>query len=160
MDKLTLAGATAYLGKAGLTGISGAATTQSSDAGVFALRGKAITHAADSGVATGATDYVTGLAATLTTSQARVVVFGLNASDAVKWVAGEVVALDPAGLFLDAPEFPNVPDDICPFAYVIVKGGATLSGTFTVGSSNWNTTGMTYVVTDVFVLPDRPQIAA
>jgi hypothetical protein len=87
------------------------------------------------------------------------VVFCLDSADAVKIVAGEVVALDAGGAFLDAPEFPNVPDTLCPMGYVIVKGGATLSGTFTVGSSNWNTTGMTYVVTDVFGMPDRPQTA-
>jgi len=159
MDNKVFTGVTAFLGKAALTGISGAATTNSSSAGVFALRGKAITHAADSGVATPTTDAVTAAAITLTANQARIVVFCLTAADAVALVAGEVVSLDSAGAFLDAPEFPQIPDTLCPMAYVIAKGGATLSGTFTVGSSNWNTTGMTYVVTDVFGMPDRPQTA-
>jgi hypothetical protein len=160
MDNKTFTGVTAFIGKAGLTGISGAATTHSSSAGVFSLRGKAITHAADSGVATPTTDTNTGAAITLSANQARVVVFGLTAADAVGIVAGEVVSLDAAGSFLDAPEFPSVPDTLCPFGYVIAKGGATLAATFTVGTSNWNTTGMTYVVTDTFGLPDRPQTAA
>ena len=157
MELKVSSGLTAFIGKAGLTGISGAATTHSSSAGVFAIRGKAITHAADSGVATPTTDAVTGAAITVTTSQARAVLFCLDSSDAVKIVAGPVVSMDAAGNYLAQPTFPDLPDTLCPFGYVIVKGGATLSGTFTVGSSNWNTTGMTYAVVDLFGLPDRPQ---
>lgn len=145
--------------KAGLTGISGAATTFTTSATTlqYSVGGKAATKAQVSGGATPTTDGVTGAAITLTDLQARVVVWCLDASGNVKLVAGAAVALDTAGNYVRMPEMPAViPDTFTPIAYVVHKASG-LSGTFTVGSSNWNTAGMTHTVVDVFVLPSRPQ---
>ena len=160
MDVLTQRGATAALGNFTLTGITGAATTHSSAAMAYSIRGICYSHATDSGVATPTVDFVTNAAITLTANKARVVVFGLDSGDAPRIVAGPIVDLDSAGNFLQTPQFPDIPDTLCPCAYVVMKGGSTLSGTFTVGSSNWNTAGMTFSVKNVApYLPDRPQTA-
>lgn len=94
------------------------------------------------------------------TGKGACVVWCLNASDAVVCFQGPVVELD--GLtanFLFNPEFPSIPDAVTPFAYQILKqvsDGAT-ADTATFGTTNWNATGFTNVIVDVFTLPRRPQ---
>lgn len=147
--------------KAGLTGISGAATTfTTANAQVAAIQGKAIAKAAVSGGTSPIVDGVTGLAITLVLNQGTVVLWCLDASGNVKAVKGSTEVMDAAGLFaLNAPQFPTLPDTLVPFAYTLHKGGATVSGTWTFGVSNWNATGMTHVVVDILTIPTRPQIA-
>jgi hypothetical protein len=145
--------------KAGLTGISGAVTTHSTGATAvqYAIGGKAYSKAQISGGTTPTTDAVTGSAITLTANKARAVVWAFDSGGNVKVVAGPIVDLDSAGGYVLAPEFPSIPDSLTPFAYTLHKAGSTLSGTFTFGTSNWNTTGMTHTVVDVLMLPTRPQ---
>lgn len=160
MQASSIYGSTFAAAKAGLTGISGAATTHSTgSAGVdYCIGGKAYTKAQITGGTTPTTDAVTGEAITLTANQGRAVVWALDAAGAVKLVAGGIEALDDSGNFVVTPELPLVDlDALCPIAYHIVKGGSALVGTFTVGTSNWNTTGMTHTVVDVMTLPQRPQ---
>jgi len=90
--------------------------------------------------------------------QGTVVVWAYNSSGTVKCLMGSRETLDAAGNFAKAPSFPFIPDDVCPFAYQVLKhyGQAT---TVTFGTSNWNTTGFTNVIVNVATLPDRPQIA-
>ena len=154
-----VAGINIVCAKAGLTGISGAATTYSTGAAGFAfsVKGKAGTKAQVSGGTTPAVDGNTGDAITLTANKGVAVVWAVNASGTVFCFAGPVGDLDTNGAFEFAPQFPVVPSEYTPFAYTLHKAGSTLSGTFTFGSSNWNTTGMTHTVVDVLGLPDRPQ---
>lgn len=159
MQAQQLVGANFCAVKAGLTGISGAATTHSTGATAvqYAIGGKAYTKAQISGGTTPTTDFVTGSQITLTANKGRCVVWCFDSSGNVRVVAGPVVDLDSAGEFTLAPEFPAIPDTLTPFAYTLHRAGSTLSGTFTFGSSNWNTTGMTHTVVDVLMLPARPQ---
>lgn len=154
------AGFTACFSKAGLTGITGGATTFSTGSGgvTFAIRGKAYTKAQVSGGTTPTTDASDGGPITLVKNQARAVVWCLDASGNVKVAAGPAVPLDASGAYFAPPQFPSIPVDLCPFAYTIHKAGSTLSGTFTFGVSNWGTTGMSHTVVDVCVLPDRPHV--
>jgi hypothetical protein len=146
--------------KAGLTGISGAATTfTTANAQVAAIGGKAIAKAAVAGGATPTTDAVTGSAITLTAGYGTVVVWALDASGNVKAVKGSTETLDSAGNFNVAPQLPNVQDNLAPFAYTTHKAGSTTVGTWTFGVSNWNATGLTHTVVDVLTLPQRPQTA-
>ena len=105
------------------------------------------------------TDYSTGLAfKTLTANQGCIMVWAYTSGGVVKCIQGDIVALD-AGAFVIAPEFPaNMPNDVCAFAYQVLKAGAT-AGTVTFGTSNWNATGFTNVIEDVAALPNSPQIA-
>ena len=147
--------------KAGLTGISGGATTFSTGSLTlqYCILGKAYNLTQQSGAATPTTDIVTGVAfVPLAANQGTVWVFGVDASGTVSIGQGSIEALDSAGAFYRAPQFPIVPDTVCPFAYVVAKDGST-GGAFTVGTTNWNVTGMTYSVQDIFSVPTRPQIA-
>jgi len=147
--------------KAGLTGISGGATTFSTGAAAqsYSIGGKAYSKAQVSGGTTPTTDAVSGSAITLIANQGLVALWCLDASGNVKVAAGGVQSLDNAGNFLIPPAFPALPDTLVPFAYHVVKGGSTTSGTWTFGSSNWNSTGLSHSVVDIMTLPDRPQTA-
>lgn len=148
------------LAKAGLTGLSGAATTFSTGVTIVAsLLGKAISKAAFAGAATPTTDAVTGKAIALVANQGTVVLWCLDASGNAKVLAGTVEALDASGIFQAAPQFPAVPDDLVPFAYSVHKAGSTTVGTWTFGVSNWNATGLTHAVQDIVCVPNRPQIS-
>lgn len=147
--------------KAGLTGISGAATTFSTGATTlqYAVQGKAYTKAQVSGGATPTTDGRTGLPIDLVANKGTVVVWGLDTGGNVKVFQGSEEDLDASGNFKMPPQFPVVPDDVCPFAYTVHKAGASTSGTWTFGVSNWNATGLSHAVQDILLLPDRPQVS-
>lgn len=152
--------------KAGLTGLSGAATTFSTGVAItYAIAGKAFSKAAITGGVTPVVDVVTAAAITLKAGFGTVVVWALDAASNVVCVQGSTEVLDASGNFrFAAPQFPSLPDTLTAFAYSVHKAGASnsavpLVGTFTFGVSNWNTTGMTHTVTDVITLPSRPQSA-
>lgn len=87
------------------------------------------------------------------------VVWGYTSGGVVKCMMGGHQALDSAGNFIVAPQFPVVPKDICPFAYQIVKAGATAAVNIAFGTSNWNATGFTNAIVNILALPSRPQVA-
>ncbi len=164
MNAFALTGASAALGKFGLTGISGAATTYTTNALTlpYAIRGKAYTKAQVSGGTTPTTDSApgvnNGLTILLTAGFGRIVVWGVNAAGTVQVCAGPIVALDSANAFILASQFPSLPLDFCPCAYTLHKAGSTVVGTWQFGVSNWNATGMVHVVQDLALgMPDRPQ---
>jgi hypothetical protein len=149
------------LTKAGLTGISGAVTTYSTGAGgvLQSFGGKLILKAQDSGVQLGTVDAVTGKAFNaLAANQGCVLLLGYNSAGTIQVAQSNIVALDPSGNFVGwAPQIPTLPDAVAPFAYIVVKDGAT-GGAFTPGTTVWNATGMTYSVQDISYVPGRPQI--
>lgn len=160
MDILSPAPLTMALGNAGIA--AGTTTTLTiANAISYAIAGKAYSKGATSNIATPTTDAVTGSAfPALSANQGAVVLVGLDASGNLKAAQGPSQALDATGAFIVAPQFPAVPDGFCPVGYVVLKAGATLSGTFTFGSSNLSSvTGMTYSFTSLITLPARPQIA-
>ena len=141
---------------------AGTTTTLSSTGTIhYMIRGKTATRAALANTATPTTDAVTGLAfPTISANQGTVVAIGLDASGNVKAAQGEIQALDVSGNFINAPQFPSLPETICPIGYIVLKGGSTLVGTFRFGSSNLSgVTGMTYTFVSCAMLPDRPQVA-
>ena len=105
-----LFGNTFHCSKAGLTGISGGATTYTTSATalMFAIRGKAFTKAQVSGGATPTTGGISGAAITLTAGFGRAVVWAVNAAGTVAVFEGPIVALDGANAFTDQapPQFP------------------------------------------------------
>lgn len=143
----------------GTSAFGGNTTHATTNAVNYCIGGKAYVKAAITGGTTPTTDGSTGAAITLTANNGTVVVWALDASGNVKVYKGETQALDAAGNFVDAPEFPAVPDTVAAFAYHVIKAGSTTSGTWTFGSSNWNATGLSHSAKDVFFLPVRPQVA-
>jgi hypothetical protein len=124
---------------------------------VFAINGKLYTKTAITDGATPTTDGNTGAAfSTLAASRGCALLWCLNSSGTVSLRQGPVERLDGANAFINAPQFPSYPDSVTPFAYSILKNGSTGS-TFTIGSSNWNATGMTATHVNIATVPSRPQ---
>jgi hypothetical protein len=136
----------------------GVTTTTTTATAQFSIGGLAFTKAAMAGVATPTTDAVTGVAfPALAINTGTVFVFCLDATGALKVVQGTVTDLDSGGNFkVSGPQFPDIPDTLCPFGYAVVKNGATGSN-WTFGTSNWNATGITIGAHDVHSLPKLPQ---
>jgi D-serine deaminase-like pyridoxal phosphate-dependent protein len=145
-------------------GLSAGTTSTISTANTiqYCIRGKAYTpKTAITNGATPTVDSATGLPfVPLLASQGTVVTLGLDASGTLRASQGSVQPLDPSGAFVLAPQFPNQPDTVCVFGYIVVKAGATAVGTWTFGTNNLSSvTGLTFTFTNVMGLPDRPQIA-
>ena len=160
MQSQNIIGGNLVLSKAGLTGLSGAATTYTIGAAItYALYGKLLSKGTVAGGASPTTDGVTNNAITVKPGYGTNVVWVLDASGNVKCVQGSNELLDAAGNFqFAAPQFPNLPDTLLPFAYSIIKNLA--SGTlFTFGVSNWNQTGITVTANDIMAIPNRPQVS-
>lgn len=128
------------------------------------LNSKTISHAAMTNHANVTSDVNTGAAfVKLGTSEGGVFVLGLAANGDLKVAQGAVEALDSAGNFIRAPQFPYIPDTMMPWAYSVVKAGSTAaakaSGWLWGTSNHTAVTGVTCAVVDCAELPDRPQIA-
>lgn len=128
----------------------------------YAIKSKGYIKTAITNGATPTTDVTTGAAfPALSANQGCVVVIALDSSGNVKAAQGGIQALDSAGNFIVSPQFPILPDTVCPIGYIVLKAGSTLSGTWTFGSSNLSgVSGMTYTFVSVVLgLPDRPQVS-
>lgn len=138
-------------------------TTTISNTGTitYMIRNFQYTKTAITNGATPTTDAVTGLAFTpLTAGKGTVVVIMLDTTGAIKAAQGSIVDLDAGGNFVLGPQFPSVPSNMCPIGYILLRGGSTLVGSFTFGSSNLSgVTGMTYTFRDIGNIPERPQIS-
>jgi hypothetical protein len=169
MDSLSLRGGTLATTAAVLTA-TGAETVFDHGIVTFSIDGKQYIKAAVVDGVTPTTDANTGLAfpalvggasVANTPGHGCVVVWGYNAAGTIKCAMGPHASLDMQGNFLwDAPQFPAIPADFCPFAYQVLKAGATASATAIVfGTANWNATGFTNVIQLVSWLPSRPKVA-
>ena len=169
MDSLSLRGGLLCT-TSGLLTATGAVTTYDTTASiVFMIDGKIETKTAITNGVTVTTDYNTGLAFSAlvggasvanTPGHGTVMVWGLITGGTVKCVQGSVESLDMLGNFINAPQFPALPAGFCPFAYQVLKAGATASATAIVfGTANWNASGFTNAIVNVGLLPSRPQVA-
>lgn len=109
------------------------------------------------------TDAATGEAfVAQTDNQACVYVVGQNAAGAIAACQGTIVPTEvgvttTAGAFINAPEFPALPDDFIVFGYCLVRTAPSASN-WTFGTDNWAATGVTTTeFVQCGVLPDRPQ---
>ena len=166
MDALQTPPLTMCVSKATLAA-SGAATTWSTTgATLYCIKGKAYTTSAASSAASPTSDGSLGTtfaSNTLAANQGTVFVWcydgsSTTAATAIKVCQGSEESLDASGNFIKAPDFPGIPDTLCPFAYTVVKNGSTGSA-WTFGTSNWNATGITLAHQDVMTLPGRPQVS-
>ncbi len=170
-----LVGGNLCLSKAGLTGISGAATTYSTGATAitYSVGGKIpATKSQVSGGTTPTTDVVTGAAfKPIQKNQGTVFVFTLDASGNVGVAQGSLPVsptttgtqtnVDDNGNWSSPPQFPALPDTLTAIGYVVVRATSSYAGTgFLFGSANWNTTGINCSTPqDVVALPAVPQTA-
>lgn len=138
-------------------------TTASTSVSINGKFGTALT--AQTNTASPTTDATTGAAfVALTANQATVLVWGVNAAGAIKLAQGSIVPTETgitttAGAFINAPQFPALPDDFCPIAYNLVRTSPTGSA-FTAGTTSWTASGITCsTAKNISSLPDRPQVA-
>jgi hypothetical protein len=150
-----LFGTNITVGKAGLTGITGAATTYSTSAVVYSIRGKAYSKAAVSAGSTPDIDYETKAPIVIASGFGTVVVWAFDPAGTVRAYKGSTVELGTDGNFIVPPQFPELDNDATAFAYTVHKKTGT--GPWTFGVSNWNAAGAAHFIQDVVVLPDRPQ---
>ena len=138
-----LQGGNVTLVKAGLTGLSGAATTFSTNALTFAIGAKVPAAKTFTTAATPTTDASTGVAfKPLVANQVCVFLFGVDAGGNAKVAQGQAVPWTDTSANSTAVPFPSLPDTVAPFGYAVIKAGSTTSGNWTFGSSNWNATGI------------------
>lgn len=149
-----------------LSGWAAGSTTTTSVANntTYCINGKAYTKTGASNAASATTDYVTGVAfKPIPANYGGVFVAALDSSGNVKIIQGEIVPTDSTGAFINAPEFPIVPDTVTPIGYTLIKCASTYVATTTGwlwGTHNMSSvTGVTYTFVSVLTLPDRPQTA-
>lgn len=159
-------------------------TTTLSNTGtiLYCINGIAYDKAAMSNAATPTTDYATGAAfipipipGTTTNLPAGVVVsangyacaflVGLDSAEALKVIQGPIVPLDTSGVPMFAPTLPSSmgpvgpnsgDNNFCPIGYVVVKASSTAVATWTFGTTDWTTTGITTSLGDLMTLTGRP----
>lgn len=165
MEKNILAGLTMNHTNCGFVlGTTSTYTTTATT--VCSFRGKfGTTLAAQTNTASPTTDATTGAAfVPLAANQATVLVWGVNEAGAIKLAQGSIVNTEvgvttTAGAFINAPQFPALPEDFCPIAYGLVRTSPTGSA-FTAGTTSWTASGITCsTVKNIAALPDRLQVA-
>ena len=146
------------LGSAQLNLDTGATTHDIAQAFEYAIGGEIKTKATTSNTATPTTDVNDGVAfPALAASQGVQLIFCLNLAGTVGVAQSAIRDLDTDDSWIEGiPDFPQVPDGYIPFATVVIKATSTASA-FTVGTSNWDATGIETDVENHTVLPDRPR---
>ena len=126
----------------------------------YCINGQAYRKAATTDGDTPTTDINTGLAFNaVLPDKGCALVWMLDSNGNVKLAQGPIVSMDPdTDAFLNAPQFPAIPDGYVPFAYTLFScdGTAAAAGLLP-GTANWNAAGLTVAHKNVMVLPDRPQ---
>lgn len=144
-------------------------TFSTTGATLYSIKGKAYSTAAGSNAATPTTDARTGAAfVVVPLGYGSVFVFCYDgqaaAANAIKVVQGSIEILDngastdgTAGFAKNVPAFPAIPDNLCPFGYLVVKVGS--AGTaFTFGTSNLaSVSNVNKAFVSVMTMPPRPQ---
>lgn len=154
----TLTGSTGAT-TSGLLTATGAETVYDTTVAIsFEINGKAYSKATVADGVTPLTDGNAAALATMAADEGSVVTWALNAAGTVGIFQSSVEALSASdGSFKVTPAYAAV--DLttwCPFAYQILKNGST-GRPFTIGTSNWDATGMTVTIVNVHHMPDRPQ---
>ena len=157
-----ISGLTMALNK--FTVAAGTTTTLSTTGtNTFCINGKAYTRTALTNQATPTTDVNTSLAFVgVKANKGSIYLIGFDSGGNIKVAQGEITDLDASGAFAIAPEFPLLPDTVCPVAYLVIKAGSTADATtgWIFGSTNNSgVTGITYTFVDIIALPNRPQIS-
>ncbi len=167
MDNLQLVPITANFVKAG--SLAGSTNTFTTTAGTqCAIKGKFGTQLGvlTNSATTPTTDAVTGATfVTIPINYCAAVVFGINAAGTLIAAQGplektEVGVTTTVGAFINPPQFPVIPDTMCPFAYTIVRVAPSGTTGFILGSTQWAASSMSCTTfKDISTLPERPQIA-
>jgi hypothetical protein len=179
MNVQDLAGSTFCTGNAGVTMGTAVSVTMANAVG-FCINGKAYTTtgSATNAAVTSFLDPNTGVAPVgVGAGYGCIFVCCAVSTGTVatfRFVQSEIVPLQPntaqytPGAFLNPPEFPAIPDTLCPVAYFVVKvatdytaGGKHIFGTTSVATGAMGAASTAYSVTaqNILTLPNRPQMS-
>ena len=130
------------------------------------INGKFVTTlAAQTNTASPTTDANTTLAFNaLQPNQCCAMVYGQTAAGVIQLVQGPIIACavgvtTTVGAFIQAPQFPDLPNNFMPLAYTLVRT-APSAAAWIPGTGSWTASGVTATTfTNVAQLPSRPQIA-
>lgn len=147
-----------------VAGTTSTYTTTVTTAGLIA--GKFVTTlAAQTNTASPTTDANTGSAFNaLQPNQCCALVYGQTAAGAIQLVQGPIIACatgvtTTVGAFINAPQFPDLPNNFLPLAYTVVRT-APSAAAWTPGTGSWTASGVSATTfQNVGQLPPRPQIA-
>ena len=150
-----------------VTGAAGTTTTvTTTTAATFCIQGEIyVQGAAWTNKAHPTTDANTGAAFTnIPANYGGVFVYGTDSGGSNLLCAqGKTVPLNDSGAFVQAPDFPTIPDTMCPLFYMTIRCGSAATNGFTAAATTIGNqsgvTGVIYARQDVSVLPARPQIA-
>jgi len=165
MNKQEFQGLTFNHVNAGL--VAGTTSTYTTTATtVCSIRGKFATGlTAQTNTASPTTDATTGAAfVAVPYDNCCALVWGVNAAGAIKLSQGPVTPTQPGvtttvGAFINAPQWPSLPEDFCVIGYQLVRVAPT-GASFTPGTTQWAASGITCsTIQNVSTLPDRPQTA-
>lgn len=157
MENLDMRGMTFTQASAVLTGLSGTAKTISYTSNpAFILDGKFYTGDTCSGGALETTDDTTGAAfLTLANGKCCMFVFTWNADGTWHVSQGKIVNYADVVNGSAALDFPAIPTDACPFAYVPIRNANATSWLFATG--NWDAATLTVgTVVNCATLPNQP----
>lgn len=177
MDKLNTAGLTMAMSDCALA----AGTTTTLTLGVsphYCIDGKAYTQATTTNVQPSLIDKNTGVTlAGIPAGYGAIILVGVTSSESttLSVAQGGLAKLNAntasytPGSFVNAPQFPAMPQNFCPLGYVVVKVATdyTSGAKYIFGSSNTTATGAqnsaatahanTFV--SIMALPSRPQVS-
>ena len=142
----------------GVLATAGAATTHATTVAMkFIIAGLLYSKAAITGGTTPVVDGNTGIAfLPIPADHIGCFIWGLNAAGAVSLYQGDILAVDGSTDIAETyPQPPGLPAGIAPFGYTVVQSDGTASD-WTIGTSNWNATGITLGVHDIGSIPVRP----
>ena len=122
----------------------------------YCINGIGYSFATKNSQASPAVDAVTGAAfVPLAADEACCFVWCVDANAAIKAVQGSIVDVDgDTDVRVVDPPYPMIPATLCPIAVQVIQTAGT-SSAWTFGSSNWDATGVTDVIVNVFTLPSR-----
>lgn len=149
--------AQALTAAAHISGLTGAAATHANALLGYAIDGDSYTKAAASGVSTanavtaGQGSVTPGATITIQSNQGRAIVWAVNAAGTTGVFAGPIAQTGDGRVgFAEGNPIPNValelprlPSGWAAVAVHTIQGLSNLSGTFTLGTSNWNVAGLT-----------------
>ena len=147
-----------------VAGTTSTYTTTVTTAGM--INGKFVTTlGAQTNTASPTTDANTGVAFNaLQPNQCCALVFGQKAAGTIQLVQGQIIptavgVTTTVGAFINAPQFPELPNDFLPLAYTVVRT-APSAAAWIPGTGSWTASGVSATTfQNVGVLPARPQIA-
>lgn len=143
-----------------LTGTGAETVYDTTAAIVYRIDGKLYSKSAVTDGATPTTDGNTGAAFTaVEPDKICVFVWALNASGTVSLYQGDIEDVDGTTDVAEVyPQFPSLPDTVCPFAYTIYQtAGTAAAAGLRPGTDNWSATGLTATHVNISELPNRPQ---